>query len=60
LAVAELAAVIVAVEVLVIGGHVALAGRARPLLRTPQIVRRINRVAGRTMIAAGVKVAATQ
>lgn len=58
--VAELAAVIVAVEVLVIGGHVALAGRARRMLRTPQIVRRVNRVAGGTMIGAGVTVAATR
>lgn len=32
--------VIVAVEMVVIGGHVILAGRARSLLRTPRIVRR--------------------
>jgi threonine/homoserine/homoserine lactone efflux protein len=57
--VAELAAVILAVEVLVIGGHVVLAGRARSLLRTPQIVRRVNRITGGTMVGAGVTVAAS-
>lgn len=58
--VAELGAVILAVEVLVIGGHVALAGHARRLLRTPQAVRRMNRAAGGVMIGAGVAVAATR
>jgi threonine/homoserine/homoserine lactone efflux protein len=57
--VAELAVVILLVEILVIAGHVFLAGRARRLLRTPQIVRRTNRIAGGTMIGAGVAVAAS-
>ncbi|TIX27445.1 LysE family translocator [Mesorhizobium sp.] len=51
---------ILAVEVVVIGGHVALAGRARSLLRTPKIVRRVNRAAGGVMIGAGVAVVATR
>ncbi|TPN79570.1 LysE family translocator [Mesorhizobium sp. CU2] len=55
-----LMAVILAVEVVVIGGHVLLAGRARRLLRTPKIVRRVNRVAGGVMIGAGVAVVATR
>jgi threonine/homoserine/homoserine lactone efflux protein len=54
----QLAVVIVCVEVIVVGGHVILAQRARRLLRTPQIVRRVNRVAGGAMIGAGVVVAA--
>ncbi|MEI8716393.1 LysE family translocator [Mesorhizobium sp. ISC11] len=52
--------VIVAVEVVVIGGHVVLAGRARSLLRTPRIVRRVNRAAGGVMIGAGVAVVAAR
>jgi len=54
--VAVLAAVILAVEVVVIGGHVILAGRARKLLRTPTVVRRVNRTAGGVMVGAGVVV----
>jgi threonine/homoserine/homoserine lactone efflux protein len=53
---AALAAVILAVEVVVIGGHVILAGRARKLLRTPIVVRRVNRAAGSVMVGAGVAV----
>lgn len=56
--VATLAAVILAVEVVVIGGHVLLAVRARRLLRTPRVVRRVNRAAGGMMVGAGVVVAA--
>lgn len=52
--------VILAVEVVVIGGHVILAGRARSLLRTPKIVRRVNRAAGGVMIGAGFAVVATR
>lgn len=52
--------VILAVEVVVIGGHVVLAGRARSLLRTPKIVRRVNRAAGGVMIGAGFAVVATR
>lgn len=55
-----LASIIVAVEVVVIGGHVILAGRARKLLRNPLIVRRANRTAGGIMIGAGVAVVATR
>ena len=55
-----LVAVILAVEIVVIGGHVILAGRARGLLRTPGIVRRVNRAAGSVMIGAGVAVVAAR
>lgn len=58
--VAELALVILAVEVLVIGGHVVLASRARHALRSPQLVRRVNRAAGATMVGAGVTVMAAR
>ncbi len=58
--VTELAAVILAVEAVVIGGHVVLAGRARRFLRTPAAVRRMNRTAGSVLIGAGVAVAATR
>lgn len=57
---AALAAVILAVEVVVIGGHVILAGRARKLLRTPTVVRRVNRTAGGVMVGAGVAVVASK
>ncbi len=58
--VAVLAAVILAVEIIVVGGHVILAGRARKLLRTPTIVRRVNRTAGGVMVGAGVAVVASR
>ncbi|MCF3642120.1 LysE family translocator [Rhizobium sp. TRM95111] len=58
--VGRLAAVILAVEVVVIGGHVLLASRARRLLRSPRIVRRVNRAAGGVMIGAGVAVVASR
>lgn len=54
--VVALAAVILIVEAVVIGGHVVLAGRARRLLRTPAMVRRVNRTAGGVMIGAGAAV----
>lgn len=54
--VVALTAVILIVEAVVIGGHVVLAGRARRLLRTPAMVRRINRTAGGVMIGAGAAV----
>ena len=57
---AALAAVIMAVETVVIGGHVALAVRARTLLRSPKIVRRVNRTAGGVMIGSGVVVAVSR
>ena len=55
-----LAAVILAVETVVIGGHVLLAARARRSLRDPRIVRRTNRVAGGIMVGAGVAVVAAR
>ncbi|TNC09395.1 LysE family translocator [Methylobacterium terricola] len=55
-----LAAVILAVEALVIGGHVVLAGRLRRILRTRIAVRRANRVAGSVMVGAGVAVVAAR
>lgn len=58
--VAILAAVILAVEALVIGGHVLLAGRLRRALRTRAAVRRANRVAGGVMVGAGVAVVAVR
>ncbi|BCH33503.1 lysine exporter protein LysE/YggA [Mesorhizobium sp. L-8-10] len=58
--IAALAAVILAVEVVVIGGHVILAGRARKLLRTPAVVRRVNRTAGGVMVGAGVAIVAAR
>lgn len=58
--IAVLAAVILAVEAVVIGGHVFLAGRARKLLRTPRIVRRVNRATGGVMVGAGVAVVAAR
>ncbi len=58
--VAVLAGVVLAVEAVVVGGHVMLASRARVLLRTPGAVRRLNRAAGGAMIGAGVAVAASR
>ncbi|RVC46084.1 LysE family translocator [Mesorhizobium sp.] len=55
-----LAMEILVVEAVVIGGHVLLAGRARGLLRTPAVVRCVNRAAGGAMIGAGVAVVATR
>jgi threonine/homoserine/homoserine lactone efflux protein len=44
----------------VIGGHVLLAVRARRLMRSPDVVRRVNRVAGGVMVGAGVAVVASR
>lgn len=57
---AELALIIVAIETLVIGGHVFLADRARGLLRQPSVLRRVNRTCGAVMVGAGVTVAVTR
>jgi threonine/homoserine/homoserine lactone efflux protein len=57
---AELAAIIIAVEIAVIGGHVLLALRARRLLRSKAVVQRVNRAAGGVMIGAAVAVVATR
>lgn len=56
----SLASAIVTVEVIVVGGHVWIAGRARRLLRTPRIVRMINRGAGTVLALAGIAVIATR
>lgn len=55
-----LALVIVAVEVLVIGGHVVLAGRARMALKRPSVLRRVNRSCGAVMVGAGVAAVAVR
>lgn len=55
-----LAGVILAVETVVIGGHVLLAGRLRRALRTRLAVRRANRIAGGVMVGAGVAVVAAR
>jgi len=55
-----LAAVILAVEIIVVGGHVLAASRARRALRNPVIVRRANRAAGTVMIGAGAAAMATR
>ena len=57
---AVLTVIILAVEAVVIGGHVTLAVRARTLLRSPSIVRRVNRTAGGVMIGSGVAVAVSR
>ena len=54
-----LAAVIVGVELLVVSGHVWIAGRARRLLRTPRVVRAVNRGAGTVLACAGIAAIAT-
>lgn len=56
----SLASAIIAVEVIVVGGHVWIAGRARRLLRTPRIVRMVNRGAGAVLAVAGIAVIATR
>jgi len=50
--------VILAVEAIVISGHVILANRARRAFQTPRIMRRVNRIAGGTLIGTGVASAA--
>jgi threonine/homoserine/homoserine lactone efflux protein len=58
--VGALAAIILIVEIVVIGGHVTLASRARRLLRTPRVARGVNRAAGSVMVGSGVAVLATR
>ncbi|RYC12294.1 LysE family translocator [Ciceribacter ferrooxidans] len=55
----SLAAAIVVIEVVVIGGHVWLAHRARRLLTTPRIVKAVNRGAGGVLAMAGAAVMMT-
>jgi threonine/homoserine/homoserine lactone efflux protein len=54
------AAVILAVEIVVIVGHVLLATNARRFLRSPKTVRRANRTAGGMMVGAGIVVVSTR
>lgn len=54
----EMAAIIVVVEAVVIGGHVLLARRARGVLRRPANLRHLNRGAGMVMVGAGLAAAA--
>lgn len=51
---------VVLVEVVVIGAHVAAASRARKMLRSPVVMRRVNRASGAVMVGAGVAVAASR
>lgn len=51
---------ILLVEVVVIGAHVAAASRARKILRSPVVMRRVNRASGAMMVGAGVAVAAAR
>jgi threonine/homoserine/homoserine lactone efflux protein len=55
--VASLILVILLIEVLVVGGHVFMAYRARAVLRDPRSVKLLNRGAGSIMIGAGLLVA---
>ncbi|MDP9839991.1 threonine/homoserine/homoserine lactone efflux protein [Neorhizobium huautlense] len=57
---AMLALTILLVEVVVIGVHVAAASRARKMLRSPVVMRRVNRASGAMMVGAGVAVAASR
>ena len=52
----ELVFVILAVEVLVIGGYAGLALKARALAASTTIIRRMNRAAGAIMAATGVAI----
>ena len=56
----QLALVILAVEAVVVGGHVLLANHARTLLRSPRVVRRVNRTAGGLMVGAGLATVAVR
>ena len=51
-----LSGVILAVEAVVIGGHVWMANRARYMLRTPAIIRKVNRVSGSILAGTGLAV----
>ncbi len=55
-----LALTILLVEVVVIGAHVAAASRARKMLRSPVVMRRVNRASGAMMAGAGFAVAASR
>lgn len=49
----ELALVIIAVEAVVIAGHLLIAHRGRRLMASPVFARRVNRAAGSVMIGTG-------
>jgi threonine/homoserine/homoserine lactone efflux protein len=49
----ELALVILAVEAVVIAGHLLIAQKGRDLMRSPVFARRVNRTAGSVMIGTG-------
>ncbi len=53
---AALAGVIILVEIVVVGGHVYIAGRARALMRSPVVIRRTNRIAGSALGLAGLQI----
>lgn len=55
-----LAAVIVAVEIVVVGAHIWLAGKGRRLLRVPAVIRQTNRAAAVFLFGTGVAVLTTQ
>jgi threonine/homoserine/homoserine lactone efflux protein len=55
----DLVAIILVVEIVVIGGHVWLAGRARNVLKTPKAVTIANRLTGGFLGASGVAILAT-
>ena len=51
-----LSSVVLLVELVVVGGHVLLADRARQMLRTPRIVQWANRAAAVVMVGAGLAI----
>jgi threonine/homoserine/homoserine lactone efflux protein len=55
----DIIAIILIVEIAVIGGHVWLAGRVRTVLKTPTSVRIINRATGGFLGASGMAILAT-
>lgn len=52
-----IAAIVVVVNLVIMGGYALLAGRAARWLRTPERLRAVNRVAGGTMVGAGALIA---
>lgn len=56
----SLAIVIVAVEIVVVGGHIWFAGKGRRLLQVPAVIRRTNRAAAVFLFGTGVAVLTTQ
>jgi threonine/homoserine/homoserine lactone efflux protein len=56
----ELALVILAVEAVVIAGHLLIASKSSRLMTSPVVARRVNRAAGSVMIGTGVIAAAAR